>query len=115
MLAKQFWNLMLQPRSLAYRILQAKYIPRSDILNAGLGYNPSYLWRSLLASKNLVHEGMGWRIGDGKSVNVAHDRWIGCENVEPPGSLKNEDLDDQEIDGSAYHVAVSKYSHMHDN
>lgn len=73
MLAKQFWNLMLQPKSLAYRILQAKYFPRSDFLNARLGYNLSYLWRSLLASNNLVHEGMGWRIGDGKSVSIAHD------------------------------------------
>lgn len=43
MLAKQFWNLMLQPRSLAHRILQAKYFPRTNILKAGLGYNPSYL------------------------------------------------------------------------
>lgn len=38
---------------------------------------PSYLWRSLLACKDLLKEGMAWRIGNGKKVNIWTDCWIG--------------------------------------
>lgn len=81
MLAKQLWNLMKQPSSLAYRILKAKYFPRTDMLQAGLGHNPSYLWRSILAAKGVVEEGIGWRIGNGRLVNILADRWVGTEDV----------------------------------
>lgn len=84
MLAKQFWNLMEQPKSLSHRILKEKYFPRTSMLEAGTRYKPSYLWQSLLASKNVVKEGMRWRIGDGKSVNIQQDRWVGVEDVQKP-------------------------------
>lgn len=52
MLAKQLWILLQNTGSLTHRILKAKYFPRKDIMEAGLGYKPSYLWRSLSAAKN---------------------------------------------------------------
>lgn len=66
MLAKQFWGLLQHPESTTYRILKAKYFPRNDMIDAQIGFKPSFLWRSLFASKQLVQAGMAWRIGDGK-------------------------------------------------
>lgn len=51
MLAKQVWILLQHPKSLSYRLLKAKYFPQRELLEAEVGYQPSYLWRSLLAAK----------------------------------------------------------------
>ncbi|XP_073152575.1 uncharacterized protein [Henckelia pumila] len=44
--------------------------------DAGLGSNPSYIWRSPLWSKELLVSGLLWRVGDGKSIHIYKDRWI---------------------------------------
>ncbi|KAK6157650.1 hypothetical protein DH2020_011898 [Rehmannia glutinosa] len=77
MLSKQVWRLLLNPDSIAAQLLRAKYFPRTDILHANVGYQPSFLWRSLMASKEFVKNGSGWRVGNGTNINVLHDRWIG--------------------------------------
>ncbi|MBA0636042.1 hypothetical protein Godav_028932 [Gossypium davidsonii] len=45
-------------------------------MSAGLGAYPSYTWRSILGARYLLEEGMGWRIGNGDSVNIWNDRWL---------------------------------------
>lgn len=70
MLAKQLWGLSERQNSLVYKVLKAKYFRRGDILEAGIGYKPSYLWRSLMVAKELVLEGVSWRIGNGKKVSI---------------------------------------------
>ncbi|CAL1389645.1 unnamed protein product [Linum trigynum] len=42
-LAKQLWGLLNQPESLIARILRAKYHKNDSILNAELGYRPSFV------------------------------------------------------------------------
>lgn len=91
MLAKQMWNIMQHPESLTHKILKAKYFPRHNILEAGLGFQPSYLWRSLLAAKPIVEDGLAWRIGDGRSVKIASDRWIGLDHPARPMQIIDED------------------------
>lgn len=81
-LGKQFWSLMQNPFSISARILWAKYFPRGDILQIGLGFQPCYLWRSLLASRELITEGMVWIVGNEKSISICHDRWVGLGNLE---------------------------------
>lgn len=49
-LAKQLWGI-IQTRLHAARILKAKYLPRGEVMTASIGYQPSYLWRSVLSSK----------------------------------------------------------------
>ncbi|CAL1400234.1 unnamed protein product [Linum trigynum] len=70
MVGKHLWNLMTKPDSLAARVLKAKYYPNGDVMNARLGHNPSYTWRSLLAIQDLVKSGRRWRIGNGADVNI---------------------------------------------
>lgn len=80
MLAKQLWRILHQPNSLAAQILKAKYFRRNELLQAQLGFKPSYLWRSLLAARDLVLYGSAWRVGNGKEISIRNDRWVGVED-----------------------------------
>ncbi|XP_041020459.1 uncharacterized protein LOC121262108 [Juglans microcarpa x Juglans regia] len=81
LLAKQDWRIIQQPHSLAARVLKAKYFYRSDFLRGKVGSNASYLWRSFMAAKQVLQEGLVWRIGNGEAVNIWHDRWIPCPST----------------------------------
>jgi hypothetical protein len=76
LLAKQGWRLLQNPDSLIAQVLKAKYFPQTSFLDADLGSRPSYMWRSLLSSKDLLKEGLVWRIGDGKKIQIWKDRWL---------------------------------------
>lgn len=54
LLAKQVWRIMANPNSLVARILKARYFKHTDIMEATLVSNPSYTWRSLLWSKDII-------------------------------------------------------------
>lgn len=41
-----------------------------------MGNNPSYVWHSIMAAKNVVCSGSVLRIGRGESVNVWKDPWL---------------------------------------
>lgn len=45
-------------------------------MDAILGNNPSYAWQSLLAARDIIHEGAQWRVGDGQSIKVSTDMWL---------------------------------------
>ncbi|XP_071725091.1 uncharacterized mitochondrial protein AtMg00310-like [Rutidosis leptorrhynchoides] len=76
MLAKQGWNLFDNPSSLPAQILKAKYYPRSGFLDADVGYNPSFICKSILQSEDVTRCGTRWRIGNGTSVLVRNDLWL---------------------------------------
>ncbi|GMY35564.1 hypothetical protein FCV25MIE_30806 [Fagus crenata] len=75
LLAKQGWRLLSQPRSLFAKCFKAKYFPGVSFLKAKLGSNPSYIWRSILASRDLLRKGLRWKIGNGQQVHVWEDDW----------------------------------------
>lgn len=60
MLGKQGWRLVTKPESLSSRIYKARYFAESNFLEAGIGNNPSFIWRSKLyyrgAGGGLVQE-----------------------------------------------------------
>jgi hypothetical protein len=68
LLATQGWRLLHNPNSLAGQILKAKYFPRATFLEANLGRRSSFAWRSIFSSKGMLHEGLIWRIGNGRIV-----------------------------------------------
>ena len=70
MLAKQAWRIMKNPNSLIARIYKAKYFPFSDILSAKLGCSPSYTWRSIYNSLEVIRRGIRWRVGNGKMIHI---------------------------------------------
>ena len=50
LLAKQGWRLQTNSSSLFYRVYKAKYFPRCDFVDAELGGQPSYAWKSIHAA-----------------------------------------------------------------
>ncbi|KAL0355668.1 UNVERIFIED_CONTAM: LINE-1 retrotransposable element O protein [Sesamum radiatum] len=75
MLAKQFWRILTEPERLLSRV-KARYFPNSSILEAKPGYNPSFTWRSILASKEIIKAGARWSVGSGREINIWTDPWI---------------------------------------
>ena len=76
MLGKQGWRLLTSPDSLVSRIFQARYFLSSSFMEAELGSNPSYIWRSILAAQNMIRSGARWRIGNGSNVRIWGDPWF---------------------------------------
>jgi hypothetical protein len=58
------------------QILKAKYFPKVPFLEASLGTRPSYAWRSIFKARELMRQGLEWRIGDEKSIKVWGDKWL---------------------------------------
>jgi hypothetical protein len=75
-LAKQCWRLWKNMDSLVARLMRAKYYPDGSILEAQVGTRPSFAWRSISSSCEVLNEGLIWRIGNGATVQIWKDKWI---------------------------------------
>ena len=62
--------------SLFYKVYKARYFPLCSFMEAELGHNPSYVWRSLLSAQELLREGSIWRVGDGRTIGVRSHKWL---------------------------------------
>ena len=76
LLAKQGWRLNQYPNSLIHRVFKAKYFAECTFMEAQVGKKPSYVWRSLMATKETIEAGSRWLIGNGRKVNIWCDRWL---------------------------------------
>ncbi|XP_019163494.1 PREDICTED: uncharacterized protein LOC109159838 [Ipomoea nil] len=76
LLGKQGWRLLTCPDSLVARVFKARYYPTTSFFDAVIGGNPSYVWRSIMASQELVKSGCKRRIGNGKSTHVWSHPWL---------------------------------------
>ncbi|XP_024630838.1 uncharacterized protein [Medicago truncatula] len=84
MLGKQGWQLQTKPDSLVSKIFKARYYPNSNFLDAKLGHNPSFVWRSILSAKVVVRQGARWKIGAGFDIPIISEPWIGSGSSIPP-------------------------------
>lgn len=69
LLAKHVWRIIYNPHSLMAQILKCKYFKNVDIMEAGVGSKPSYVWRSILWSRDLIRLSLCWRVGEGNSIS----------------------------------------------
>ncbi|KAJ8433802.1 LOW QUALITY PROTEIN: hypothetical protein Cgig2_025965 [Carnegiea gigantea] len=76
LLAKQLWRLVRDDRSLVARLLRAQYYSHGDVLQADLGFKPSFTWRSIWGVHEIVAKGARWLVGSGESIGVWTSRWI---------------------------------------
>uniref|UniRef100_A0A5B7BF13 Reverse transcriptase zinc-binding domain-containing protein n=1 Tax=Davidia involucrata TaxID=16924 RepID=A0A5B7BF13_DAVIN len=76
LLAKQGWRLLHYPDSIFFKIYKAKYFLNGSFLDARLGHNPSFTWRSILTARPIIEVGSRWRIGSGTSVAIWGQRWL---------------------------------------
>ncbi|XP_075473411.1 uncharacterized protein LOC142504428 [Primulina tabacum] len=93
LLAKQVWRIAINPDSLVARVFKARYFKHHDIMDAPIGKNPSFIWRSLLWSRKLLRKGLCWRVGNGEQIATFRDQWIpGLQSLMRPAGIPN-DLD----------------------
>lgn len=76
LLGKQCWRLMTDESSLMAKVFKGRYFPRNSFLEAKIGCQPSYAWRSMLQAKDVINLGARWMIGDGKSARIWKDNWL---------------------------------------
>ena len=81
LLAKWDWRLITCPDSLLLLVYKARYFPTSSFLEASIGNNPSYAWRSVLASQELLRKGARIRIGNGSSTKIWGSAWLADEEA----------------------------------
>uniref|UniRef100_A0A803QCJ3 Reverse transcriptase domain-containing protein n=1 Tax=Cannabis sativa TaxID=3483 RepID=A0A803QCJ3_CANSA len=62
MLANQAWRVFSNPTSLLATVLKAKYFRHNGFLEAKLGHSPSYTWSSLLWGRDLLKNGLRWKV-----------------------------------------------------
>lgn len=94
LLAKQGWRLLKYPDSLAAVVFKEKYFRQSHFLEGKLGYQPSLIWRSIWATKDLLQEGLRWRVGDGSKIQIWGSKWLPTQlsfSVQSPVSILRED------------------------
>ncbi|GJN09523.1 hypothetical protein PR202_ga27538 [Eleusine coracana subsp. coracana] len=76
LLGKQGWRLMEQPGSLYARVLKGRYYHDGDFLTATRKKHASHTWRAIMKGREVLHEGLIRRLGDGRGTNIWNDRWI---------------------------------------
>ena len=94
LLARQGWRLLQYPNSLVSRFIKAKYFPNTSFLNARLSSNVSYTWRSICGSRQVLTDGLRWKVGSGTQVKVWKDAWLPSPStfkVLSPVSILSED------------------------
>lgn len=104
LLAKQAWRILSSPESLFAKLFKSRYFDQGDFLSAKNGSRPSYAWRSIQFGKELLSQGLRKHLGDGSSVLVWTDAWIGgierrrplMKNIFVDLLLKVEDLIDHQ-------------------
>ena len=45
-------------------------------MEANLGSNPSFVWRSLLQARDMIMEESVWEVGDGRSISISSHKWL---------------------------------------
>ncbi|KEH22478.1 hypothetical protein MTR_7g451250 [Medicago truncatula] len=75
-LGKQARKFLSESQSFVSRIFKARYFPSKSFLDASIGRNPSYVWRSILRSLFIVHGGARWSIGSGATIPILHAPWL---------------------------------------
>lgn len=76
LLAKQVWRILDQPHCLLARVFKARYFPKSDVLSAKIGAYPSFTWRSICIAREVIGDGVLWRVGKGDRINIWNDPWL---------------------------------------
>ncbi|KAA3475300.1 reverse transcriptase [Gossypium australe] len=102
LLAKQISRLLSQPSCPLAKILKARYYPFSDILSAKIGPYPY--------ARDLIADGILWRIGNGASLPRAGNNRVLVQNINPNWTTaKSEDMLVWKHEGTGEYSVKSEY------
>ncbi|KAL0378315.1 UNVERIFIED_CONTAM: hypothetical protein Sradi_3137000 [Sesamum radiatum] len=76
LLAKQAWRVSFSRDGTLHDVIGQKYFPLSNFFEARLGSKPSFTWRSLLGTRELLIAGLRWKVGDGSSIPIRGQPWL---------------------------------------
>lgn len=94
LLAKIGWRLLKDPQSLLAQVLLGKYVRNGSFLDCQAPSNASHGWRSILAGREVLKQGLGWVVGSGNNIRVWRDPWLSCDTpMTPIGPPSQTDLD----------------------
>ena len=79
LLAKLAWRMLKEPQSLLTQILMGKYCNNSSFLDCVAPASASHGWRGILAGREVLKKGLGWVVGNGKSIPVWSQPWLQLE------------------------------------
>jgi hypothetical protein len=68
--------MITNPSFLCSRVLSACYLKGGDVLTTSAPKSGSFTWKSILHGRDLLKEGLVWRIGNGQKIKVWEDNWI---------------------------------------
>jgi hypothetical protein len=76
LLARQCWRIINKPESLCARLLKSIYFPRGNLLDTVFRQDVSPSWQGIEHGLELLKEGIIYRAGDGRDINMWRDNWI---------------------------------------
>lgn len=95
LLTKQMWRLLKYPRSLLARVLKGRYYRHSNpMMIKRTNNNPSYGWRSIVASRQILQQGLR-KIGNGHDTRAWEEPWLQTNPARSPlhrATPRDEDL-----------------------
>ncbi|XP_019163505.1 PREDICTED: uncharacterized protein LOC109159849 [Ipomoea nil] len=80
-LTKLAWVVLTNPHKLWVKVMREKYVKNRNFLDNNVYTNCSWNWSSILKGKNILTEGIAWKIGTGSSVNFWYDNWLGNKSL----------------------------------
>ncbi|KAL0443870.1 UNVERIFIED_CONTAM: hypothetical protein Slati_2109700 [Sesamum latifolium] len=90
LLAKQAWRIALTSGNVLQAVISNKYFPCSTFMEARLGAYPSYTWRSIWASHDIVAAGIGFHGIEARDELVWHYKRNGAFSVKSAYRLAEE-------------------------
>ena len=73
MLVKLGWKLITDSNAFVSYILKSKYFPQGDFLNAKVWQNPSYTWKSIFTTREILQNDYRWLNWNGGNISVWND------------------------------------------
>ncbi|CAN1247893.1 hypothetical protein LINPERPRIM_LOCUS6537 [Linum perenne] len=82
--ARQGWIIISKPDSLLAQVYKGKYFHDSTFLLLERISHPSWGWSSIIASRDLLVQGLRCQVGTGLQILAFQDNWIPSIPPRPP-------------------------------
>lgn len=84
LLAKISWRILKEPHSLLAQTLLGKYCTGTSFLHASAPTSASHGWRGILAGREVLRQGLGWLVGNGRSIGIWSEPWLQLDKPTTP-------------------------------
>nr|GMC49073.1 Taste receptor type 1 member 1 like [Ipomoea batatas] len=71
------WQMFTNQDKLWVKVMHDKYVKHGDFLQTTACANGPWGWRSILKGRNVLTNGLKWKVGNGSNINFWNDWWTG--------------------------------------